>query len=368
MAQEKQIEVEPKVQSQVNSVQEETAELYEKAIKSYKIGESTADTIRKIALNLEKICELYGQNEYKTDICNRMILHFRRLGHGHLEQTVYNALRGSEWSRFRHERFSSSQSHSINRDLPEDINIEIKQKYEAINALTNIDWSRYPNDTAQKINLAISEVKQKLEAFHEANNLIRLDKTYDPLEQNKRNSPYFPKKPLVQPPKDEQPNCITRQYEFLVKDIQLFVEDFLKHYFPPAEHQPYYAYAVKLTRKFFTQYASDKIHRDFSSWADILAADMKLNPKSGKSAKEVSARYGMKIRRYAKENGTPIFGRKGICKEQIQKKRPWLIEFLKDVYTLFPVFLLTSHLYSQTKEKIIVDHTIDMRDKRQWAG
>lgn len=366
MAQENK-QVEPRVQAEVTSVQNETNDLYEKAIKCYLTGEKASDYIRKIALNLEKICDLYEQKEYKSSICNRMILHFRNLGYASLEQTVYNSLRGAEWSRFRNERFLGKKTLD-DRDLPEDVSIEMKQRLDAINLLQNTDWNRYPNKFAQQVNYAANEVRQKLDVYHDQVGIINLTKTYDTLEENKRRSPYYPKRPLQQPDKDNEPNCITKQYEYLVMDIENFVEDFLKHYFPPAEHMPYYAYAVKITRKFFSQYASDKIHRDYKSWSDILAADMKLNPQSGKSAKEVSARYGLKIRRYDKKTGEPIFGRKGICKEQIQKKRPSLVEFLKDVYKIWPLFLLTSHLYSQTKEKVLVDHTIDMRDKRQHCA
>jgi hypothetical protein len=52
MAQENKIEVEPQVQAEVNSVQEETAELYEKAIKSYKIGSSHFDRINCMIISL----------------------------------------------------------------------------------------------------------------------------------------------------------------------------------------------------------------------------------------------------------------------------------------------------------------------------
>jgi hypothetical protein len=351
----------------IESLKAENEELYQKSIKAYQNSEHVYEYIRRIAFNIEKICEHYNQKEYISSICSRIVVHFKTLGYERLGKTVYDALEGIEYSRFKNNKFTGRKFDSSN-DLPEDISIEMKQQLEAINILRNTDWSRYPNRHAQQINSAASEIRQKLDSYHDQNNIINLTKSYDPLEENKKRSQYYPKRPLQQPEKDNEPNCISKQYEYLTMDIQNFVENFLKHYYPPPEHRPYYAYAVKITRKFFSQYASDKIHRDYKSWSDILAADLKLIPNSDKSAKEVSARYGLKIRRHDKKTGEPIYGRKGICKEQIQKKRPSLVEFLKDVYKIWPVFLLTSHLYSQTKEKVLVDHTIDMRDKRQHCA
>lgn len=357
-----------KTGQEIDRIKLENEELYEKVIKAYKTSETISGYIRQIAKNIEQICILYDQKEYISEICNRIIVHLRNLGCGKMDQLVYYALSGTEYEKYKHEQFNGRNLSTLT-DLPEDISLEIKQITEAINLLKKARYSRYPDQSIQQFGYALHELADKTDRYQDVNNIINLKKDYihDPLTENNRSSPYYPKRPLVQPPKDNEPNCISKQYEYLVEDVQNFVEDFLKHYYPPPEQRPFFAYAVKITRKLFSQYPSDKIHRDYKSWAEIHAADIGLHP-SGKSAKEVSARYGSKIRRYDKMTGEPIFGRKGICKEQIAKKKTSLVEFMKEVYTCWPLFMLTSQLYSMTKEKLFVDHTIDLKPKRQWGA
>ncbi len=347
----------------VEILKQNNEELYQKAIDAYKVSQGVFDIIRQIALNLEKMCELYDQKEYIPNICSRIAIHFKNLGYGQMAKTVYDALDRSEYARFKHEyaerRFDES------KDLPEETTIEMKQLVEFIEFAKRINLDSLPKSFIQKFQYGMHEANRKLEAYEENNDIINLTKDYSsPLDDNEESSPYYPKRPLQQPPKDEEPNCISKQYEFLVDDIQDFVENFLKHYYPPPKQRPYFAMGVKITRKMFSQYPSDKIHRDYKSWAEIHAADLGIHP-TGKSAKEISARYGEKIRRYDKTTGEPIFGRKGICKEQILKKRASLTEFMKEVYHCWPLFMLTSHIYSMTKERLLVDHTIDMKPKRQ---
>jgi hypothetical protein len=181
------------------------------------------------------------------------------------------------------------------------------------------------------------------------------------LVDNKKESNLSPtRRPLVQPTKDHNPNVISKQYEYLIEDIKHFVENFIKHYYPPEKHRPYYARAIWLFRQLFKQYASNRHHRDLHDWSEIYLANKGLHP-SGKSAKEVSARYGEKIRRYNKYTGEPIYGRKGISKKYIQKKSLDMANFLQEFHRLIPIFMLNHMLFQNKKEKLIVDHLIDRK-------
>jgi hypothetical protein len=349
---------------EAQSLKTENIELFQQAIKSFETGEETYNHIRQIASNMEKIYVIYDQKEFIPGICSRIVREFGRLGHSKLERAVYHALDKAEFSRLKQEQYTGRKIQE-EKDLPEEVSIEMKQMVESVAFAKKANLEKYPDWFVQRLQYGIHEVDRKLEAYEENNDILNLTKDYDsPLDDNEKSSPYYPKRPLQQPPKDDEPNCISKQYEYLVDDIKDFVENFLKHYYPTPKQRPYFAYAVKVTRKMFNQYPSDKIHRDYKEWAEIYAADIGIHP-TGKSAKEISARYGEKIRRYDKQTGEPIYGRKGICKEQILKKRSSLTEFMKEVYYCWPLFMLTSHLYSMTKERRLVDHTIDMKPKRQ---
>ena len=171
------------------------------------------------------------------------------------------------------------------------------------------------------------------------------------------------KRSLIQPPKDENPNAISKQFEYLIEDIRYFVDNFLKHYYPPKTHQPYYARAVWLLRQLFKQYSDSRYHRDLYDWSEIYLANKGLHP-SGKSSKELSARYGEKIRRYNKFTGEPIFGRKGISKKHIQRKSQYMANYLQEFHKLIPLFLFMHRLFKDKKEKLIVDHVIDRNQSK----
>lgn len=347
---------------EVESIQNDTAELYRKAIHAFETSESVSEHIRDIARNLEKISELYDQKEYIPTICNRIIHHFRDLGYGKMDQVVYHALSGKEFHRYKKQFTSRSLDPST--PLPEDISIEKKLVEDAVALLKNIDLDKFPERFIQQIGYTAYDAVTKIKSYQEQHNIVDLTKDYDPLDDNEKSSPYHPKRPLVEPPKDERPNCISMQYRYLIEDIEYFVDEFLKRYYPPDEEKPYYARSVWLLRKLFVQYPSDKIHRDMFSWSEIYAADKGIHP-SGKSAKEISARYGEKIRRHDKQTGEAIYGRKGICKEQIQKKRTSLTDYLQEFYYTMPLFMFLHKRYAETKERRLVDHTIDIKSKRQ---
>ena len=348
----------------LDNLKQQNEELYQKAIKAFTNSQTVYDYIRKIAFNLEQICELYDQKEYIPNICSKIVVHFKSLGYGQIAKSVYDALDKPEYEHYKQNQYTG-RKFDDSKDLPEETTIEMKQLVEFIQFAKKVNLDSLPKSFIQKFQYGLYEANRKLEAYEENNDILNLTRDYNgPLEDNEKASPYYPKRPLQQPPKDQEPNCISKQYEYLVDDINDFVENFLKHYYPPKEQRPYFAYAVRITRKMFNQYPSDKIHRDYKSWAEIHAADLGIHP-TGKSAKEISARYGEKIRRYDKTTGQPIYGRKGICKEQILKKRASLTEFMKEVYHCWPLFMLTSHIYSMTKERLLVDHTIDMKPKRQ---
>ena len=175
--------------------------------------------------------------------------------------------------------------------------------------------------------------------------------------------PSITKMSLVEPPKDESPNAISKQFEYLIEDIRYFVDNFLKHYYPPERHLPYYARAVWHLRQLFRQYSDNKHHRDLYDWSEIYLANQGLHP-SGKSAKELSARYGEKIRRYDKQTGEPIFGRKGISKRHIQRKSKDLVKYFQEFYKLMPLFFFMHTLFKNKKEKLIVDNVIDRNQSK----
>jgi hypothetical protein len=351
------------VTEQALLLKEENEKLFAQAIVSSDSYETLTETIRKIALNLEQICVINNENEYISNICNRIIREFKSRGLEKQESTVYKALSDKRFSRFKNERYSAKQLESSS-DLPEEVSIEMKEITKASLLLTKINWERFPNSFVTSTQTSMAEGVEKVESYQDDNNIMRYNKEFDPLEQNARSSPYHPKRPLIEPVQDETENAISKQYQYLVNDINSFVHNFLKRYYPPEEERKYYARSVWLIRRFFSQYESNKIHRDFKDWSEIYAADEGYLP-SGKSAKEVSARYGSIVRRYDRNTGQEVFGRKSICKEQIQKKKPSLTNFMQQVYHLVPIFLFTHRIYQQGKEKIFVDHAIDIKGKRQ---
>jgi hypothetical protein len=348
---------------EVEQIKTDNTGLYEQVIKTWKSSQNVSEYIQSIAKNLERLCIIYDQKEYIQEICSRIIVHLRNLGYGKMEQTVYQALSGKEFQKYKHQNFSS-RSLDINSDLPEDISIEMKDLVEAVKKLKQAHWQKYPDRFIQQVGYGTYEAREKIQQYQEQNNIIDLSKSYDPLDSNAKNSDYYEKRPLEEPPKDESMNCIRAQYEFLIRDIQYFLDEFQKRYYPPDKEKPYYARSVWLLRKLFVQYPSDKIHRDYYSWSEIYAADKGIHP-SGKSAKEISARYGRIVRRHDKQTGEPIYGRKGICKEQIQKKRTSLTDYLQEFYYTMPLFMFLHRRYGEDKERRLVDHTIDIKNKRQ---
>jgi hypothetical protein len=350
-------------ESKVETIKAQNISLFQKSIESYHAGEQVHDSIRKIAENMEHIYILYDQKEFISGICSRIIREFARLGYPKLDRTVYTALNEKHYSRFKMEQYSSRNS-PIGTDLPEDISTEKKLIEDAAAIIKSVDWDKFPERFIQQIGVTTNEAVIKIKSYHDQYNMVDLTKDYDPLDDNEKNSPHHAKRPLEEPPKDERPNCISMQYRYLIEDIEYFVDEFLKRYYPSDREKPYYARSVWLLRKLFVQYPSDKIHRDMYSWSEIYAADKGIHP-SGKSAKEISARYGEKIRRHDKQTGDAIYGRKGICKEQIQKKRTSLTDYLQEFYYTMPLFMFLHKRYGETKERRLVDHTIDIKSKRQ---
>jgi hypothetical protein len=351
------------IELEAEKIKEENERLITEAQNSYNSYETLTKIIQKIALNLERVCELRNEKEYIPNICNRIIRAFRNRGLDRLESSVYKALSDKQFLRFKDERFSA-RGLEPSTDLPEEISVEMLQIKQAIQTLMKADWDRYQESFIKQIQSDMSEAVDKVEIYQDTHNIIRYNRQYDVLEDNSRNSEYAVKRPLPEPPRDESLNCVRMQYEYLIMDIKSFVHDFVKRYYPNDDEMPYYARGIWLFRKFFNQYESNKIHRDFKSWSEIYAADEGFHP-SGKSAKEISARHGAKVRRYDKTTGAEIFGRKGICKEQIQKKKPTLVNFMQQVYHLVPLFMFIHRQYASGKERIFVDHAIDIKDKRQ---
>jgi hypothetical protein len=219
--------------------------------------------------------------------------------------------------------------------------------------------------------VAANKGGSKINVIEQLSNLIlknnkkstdRLDGNNTFLEDNDKqeSSRSVTKMSLIQPLKDQNPNVISKQFEYLIEDMKYYNGNFLKRYYPPEEHRPYYAYAIRLMRQLFRPYTDNRYHRDLYDWSEIYLADKGLHP-SGKSAKELSARYGERIRRYNKWTGEPIFGRKGISKKHIQRKSLEMAEFLKEFYTVMPLFFVMHHLFKNKKEKLIVDHVIDRK-------
>jgi hypothetical protein len=348
---------------EIEKVKEENEILINKALELEHSYETLQSIIQKIALNIESICILRGEQEYIPNICNRIIRAFRAKGADRLDSTIYRALSTKGFSRFKNEH-SSSRTIQDERDLPEEISVEMNQIKEAVYTLRKVEWSRYQDDFVKQTQSSMAEAVDKVEIYQDTHNIIRYNREYNVLEDNDRNSEYSLKRPLIEPPRDESYNVIRMQYEYLIMDIKSFVNDFVKRYYPSDEEMPYYARGIYAFRKFFNQYESNKIHRDFKSWSEIYAADEGIHP-SGKSAKEVSARYGAKVRRYDKSTGEEIYGRKGICKEQIQKKKPSLVSFMQQVYHTVPLFMFIHKQYASGKERIFVDYAIDIKEKRQ---
>jgi hypothetical protein len=344
-------------------IKEENNRLFSEAQKSFSSYETLNKIIQRIALNLERLCELRNEKEYIPNICNRIIRSFRNRGLDRLESSVYKALSEKQFSRFKDARYSARGLES-STVLPEEISVEMNQIKEAVYTLRKVEWSRYQDDFVKQTQSSMSEAVDKVEIYQDTHNIIRYNREYNVLEDNDRNSEYSLKRPLIEPPRDESYNVIRMQYEYLIMDIKSFVNDFVKRYYPSDEEMPYYARGIYAFRKFFNQYESNKIHRDFKSWSEIYAADEGIHP-SGKSAKEVSARYGAKVRRYDKSTGEEIYGRKGICKEQIQKKKPSLVSFMQQVYHTVPLFMFIHKQYAAGKERIFVDYAIDIKEKRQ---
>lgn len=346
-------------------IKDENEKLYHQAEVASAAYDTFKSIIQKIALNLEKIYELNQQREFTSDICNRIIREFKRRGLERLESSVYKALSDKQFSRFKNEKFMA-RGWNDSSNLPEEISIEKKDLIAAIQLVRKANWERYDDDFVQKQQVALKEAEDKIENYEDSHDIIRFDREYlqDPMEENAKASPYFAKRPLVEPPRDETLNVIRMQYEFLLIDIRNFIDNFVKRYYPPEDHMVYYARAIYLYRKIFTQYVSNKIHRDYLSWSEIREAD-EMRHTSGKSAKEISARYGQKIRRYDKQTGEPIYGRKGICKEQIDKKKTSLHNFMTEFYQYTPLFMFIHNQYESTKEKIFVDYAIDIKPKRQ---
>ena len=168
---------------------------------------------------------------------------------------------------------------------------------------------------------------------------------------------------LAEQPKDESPNVISKQFEYLIEDMKYYNDNFLKHYYPPKRHQVYYARAIWLQRQLLRQYSDNRYHRDPFDWSEIYLAHRGLHP-SGKSAKELSSRYGEKIRRYDKQTREPIFGRKGISKRHIQRKSKDIVKYFQEFYKLMPLFFFMHTLFKNKKEKLIVDNVIDRKQFR----
>ena len=181
--------------------------------------------------------------------------------------------------------------------------------------------------------------------------------------EKQESNPSITKLSLVQPPKDERPNAISKQFEYLIEDMKYYADNFLKRYYPPETHQPYYARAIWLLRQLFKQYSDNRRHRDLYDWSEIYLAYKGSHP-SRKSARELSARYGDKIRRYNKFTGEPIFGRKGISKKHIQRKSQYMANYLQEFHKLIPLFLFMHTLFKDKKEKLIVDHVIDRNQSK----
>jgi hypothetical protein len=347
----------------VETISAENRKLYSEAERAYRNGESLKQIIQHIALNLEKIHEMRNQKEFIPSICNIIIRDFKDRGLERLESSVYKSLSEKQFTRFKTQQFSRRSLES-STDIPEDILIEKKELTNAIALLKKAKWERYDDEFVMNSQIAINDSKEKIERYEDENDILRSNKAYNVLDALAKSSQYAATRPLVEPPRDESLNCVRMQYEFLLMDIRNFINNFVKRYYPPEDQQKYYARAIFLFRKWWTQYESNKIHRDFLSWSEIYEAD-EGRLKSGKSAKEISARYGGKIRRYDKQTGEPIFGRKSICKEQIEKKKESLASFMRQVYQYIPLLFYVHNQYAEGKEKIFVDHAIDVKPKRQ---
>jgi hypothetical protein len=352
------------IELEADKIKQENDLLFVKAEQAFASYDTLQSIIRKIAINIEKIYELRDQSEFISEICNLIIREFRNRGLGKLESSVYKALSDKQFSRFKNERYSARglEDSSV---LPEEITIEMSLIKQAIEVIGRTQWSRYQDEFVTRSQSQIKDAVTKVENYQDSHNIIRYDRPYDVLTDNFTSSDYSVKRPVVEPPIDESLNVIRMQYEYLKMDIASFIHDFVKRYYPPDEEMPYYARSIWAFRKLFNQYQSKKIHRDYYSWSEIYAADEGFHP-TGKSAKEISARHGAKVRRYDKTTGAEIFGRKGICKEQIQKKKPSLVSFMQQVYHMVPLFMFIHRQYSGGKERIFVDHAIDIKDKRQF--
>jgi hypothetical protein len=345
------------------TIEAENERLYHQAEIAFSSYENFKSIIQKIALNLEKIYEMNNQNEFKSDICNLIVREFKRRGLERADKVIYRALSDKQFARFKMEQYSS-RSVAEGTDLPEQISIEKKEIIEALQVIRKAKWERYDDDFVMRQQALIVEAEEKIENYEDNYDIPRFNKEVDVLEQNAKASPYAPKRALPEPPRDESYNVLRAQYEFLLIDLRNFIDDFVKRYYPPEDHLVYYARSVFLFRKMFNQYPSNKIHRDYLSWSEIREAEEGRHP-SGKSPKEISARYGLKVRRHDKTTGTPIFGRKGICQEQIEKKKNSLHKFMTEVYRYIPLLMFVHKQYESSKEKLFVDYALDIKPKRQ---